>query len=976
MATLTLNQPGEYRYGDFPALYTAIGSDGQKYFYATKEYINRGYVDNGQQHYPLFAIQHPKVFESASLVKLPSTEGLGEKAKQVYSSPTEGYLWKQSDLIKATNGVISQPFYQITADRPAIQGMVDFQGQPTYAVGATPNSDASFMTGDEKIINYRAATQSSGGNFLSNFVNNLVGGDIGKAFASIDPSAAISKAATNLFNPIAQAATDLFQPVEKAASQALSDFDKTVGISAVSREATQFAKDIGLTGAVKEVSDVVHGIGKAAEKDPLQYAAIVACIAAAPFTNGASLKIIPYIQATAKVTSKDTSVEDMIKEGAKAYVISSASAAAGDYVAGDPVTGDITGGYVPATGVTGATGSMAVGKAAGNISANIVANAAKGGKQTVGEIVAAGVSDAGLAYLAQTYTPDWTSLTPKQQAAAIDGVKLVLGDKSAASKLVNDALSTSIQAASKAALTEGYDNPWQKQAAEEGGFQDAKTFKAADKLGITNIGEYDEAIKGGFASGDELREAKGYGIANRTDLMDLKSGGFDNLAQLNEAKQGGFTLKDDFVDANQLGIASLDQYNKYKDGAFTNVADFNDALAKGYSKKEEYDLAMAVGWKDKAEQTAANELDIETPEIYRQVLEDNSAKTEGYDSAAQRQAAEEGGFPNAATFKVADKAGFTNSAEFNAASNLGFNNATDYRGAVAAGIETPEEFALYKDSNYSDVLDYRNAAAKGFYTKAEFDDATAKGYSDKTTYDKAEDLGFRNANDYSIATANNIDAKTWNENNHLAVDDGWVNLAEKLKAEKLGFDDPEIWKYATAVDLENQGSDIVENYFASQVTEVGEDLYALPDNAGLYNANTGEVTDFYGNKLAKGLFEGIISNINEIKDNPFLNRPRPKPTTPTSPTSAADALSQAAQVIPDYLQDPSQIAKRKERGTPYSANPEWSVLNPQAPQNPQTQPQQKPQPLALPNPEVVQSGLFSGILSPYNPQNQQGGPYG
>ena len=623
--------------------------------------------------------------------------------------------------------------------------------------------------------------------------------------------------------------------------QALSDFDKTVGISAVSREATQFSKDIGLTGAVKEVSDVVHGIGKAAEKDPLQYAAIIACIAAAPYTNGASLKLIPYIQATAKVTSKEASVEDMIKEGAKAYVISSAASAAGDYVAGDPVTGDITGGYVPATGVTGATGSMAVGKAAGNISANIVANAAKGGKQTVGEIVAAGVSDAGLQYLAKTYTPDWTSLTPKQQAAAIDGVKLVLGDKSAASKLVNDALSTSIQAASKAALTEGYDNPWQKQAAEEGGFQDAKTFKAADKLGITNIGEYDEAIKGGFASGDELREAKTYGIANRTDLMDLKSGGFDNLAQLNEAKQGGFTLKNDFVDASQLGIASLDQYNKYKDGQWTD----------------------------------------------------------------------------------------------------------------------PEEF--------------KQGMAKGFADKTTYDDATTKGFETQTDYTKGTDLGFKTGQDYKIATENNIDAKTWNENNHLAVDDGWDNLAEKLKAEKLGFDDPEIWKYASAVDLENQGSDITENYLASKVTEVGEDLYALPDNAGLYNANTGEVTDFYGNKLAKGLFEGIISNINEIKDNPFLNRPRPKPATPTT---ATDALSQAAQVIPDYLQDPSQIAKRKERGTPYSTNPEWSVLNPQAPQNPQTQPQQKPQPLALPNPEVVQSGLFSGILSPYNPQNQQGGPYG
>ena len=641
--------------------------------------------------------------------------------------------------------------------------------------------------------------------------------------------------------PVVPGVHNPFQSGSSGLNQAFSDFDKTVGISAVSREATQFAKDIGLTGAVKEVSDVVHGIGKAAEKDPLQYAAIVACIAAAPFTNGASLKLIPYIQATAKVTSKQTSVEDMIKEGAKAYVISSAASAAGDYVAGDPVTGDITGGYVPATGVTGATGSMAVGKAAGNISANIVANAAKGGKQTVGEIVAAGVSDAGLQYLAKTYTPDWTSLTPKQQAAAIDGVKLVLGDKSAASKLVNDALSTSIQAASKAALTEGYDNPWQKQAAEEGGFQDAKTFKAADKLGITNIGEYDEAIKGGFASGDELREAKGYGIANRTDLMDLKSGGFDNLAQLNEAKQGGFTLKNDFVDANQLGIASLDQYNKYKDGQWTD----------------------------------------------------------------------------------------------------------------------PEEF--------------KQGMAKGFADKTTYDDATTKGFETQTDYTKGTDLGFKTGQDYKIATENNIDAKTWNENNHLAVDDGWDNLAEKLKAEKLGFDDPEIWKYASAVDLENQGSDITENYLASKITEVGEDLYALPDNAGLYNANTGEVTDFYGNKLAKGLFEGIISNINEIKDNPFLNRPRPKPATPTT---AADALSQAAQVIPDYLQDPSQIAKRKERGTPYSANPEWSVLNPQAPQNPQTQPQQKPQPLALPNPEVVQSGLFSGILSPYNPQNQQGGPYG
>jgi hypothetical protein len=386
----------------------------------------------------------------------------------------------------------------------------------------------------------------------------------------------------------------------------------------------------------------------------------------------------------------------------------------------------------------------------------------------------------------------------------------------------------------------GYDNPWQKQAAEEGGFTDAKTFKAADKLGITNIGEYDEALRGGFSSGDELREAKGYGIANRTDLMDLKSGGFDSLAQLNQAKQGGFTLKDDFVDANQLGIASLTQYNQYKDGQWTD----------------------------------------------------------------------------------------------------------------------PEEF--------------KQGMAKGFADKTTYDDATTRGFENKADYTKGTDLGFKTGQDYKLATDNNIDAKTWNENNDKSKTAGWDNYADQVNAEKTGFKNPDEYKYAKAVDLENEGSDITQNYFASQITEVGEDLYALPENAGLYNAKTGEVTDFDG-KVIHNMFEGIVKEINKLDVNQFVQRPRTT-TGPTGPMSATDALSQAAQVIPDYLQDPSQIAKRKERGTPYSTNPEYSVLNPQAPLAQPTQPQQKPQPLALPNPEVVQSGLFSGILSPYNPQ--QGGPYG
>jgi hypothetical protein len=862
----------------------------------------------------------------------------------------------------------------------------------------------------------------------------------------------------------------------------------------------QLTKDIGSLNPFNSdtvMAGVFNNIGADMGRDPAKWIAITAAVATG------QVHLIPYITAVAKVTSKNSSPEEWLTEGVKAYAIS----AGGQYIANNvtgvgPQTDITTGQTFAGTGASGAAGSAQVGAVAGNIAKNIFATAARQGNTDINsaQIITGALTDEALNE-AFKYMPGFeTSLTKAQQAATVSAFRVAFNkDSSAARQLFDQGFDATIKGLNNAAKAIGYrdlnhqnavNNFVQDQGSTEDieafnkieqdaqdkydnyvSFQDKqKAFDAAQKeyiaaqadanyaasilngrkkivgpmwqdrynAAVTTMnaakktmadnydqpevlqwaeGEYVNArakvldqntivntyIKEGWDNLTQQQEASEYGY--RTPAAYKESlGGYSTLDQKTAAEDGGFTdaktfkeadklgftnigeyqaaLDGDFKDAKQYrdaksaGIASLDQYNKYKDGSFTNVNDFNNALAKGYSNKAEYDNAMEAGWENKAEQIAAGKENITNPTEYRQVLEENSAKMQGFDSAAQRQAAQEGGFPNASTFKVADAAGFTNNDEFQKAITGGFNNATDYRDAKSLGLDTAGVYTQYKDSGFPAALDYTNAAAKGFYTKADFDDATAKGYSDKATYDKAEDLGFKNASDYSIATANNIDAKTWNENNHLAVDDGWNNYAEKLNAEKLGFDDPEMWKYATSVDLENQGSNVVENYFASQITEIGDGLYALPDNAGLYNENTDEVTDFNGKKLAKGLFEGIISGINRAKDNPFLNRPRPTPATPTSPTSPTDALSQAAQVIPDYLQDPSQIAKRKDRGTPYSANPEWSVLNPQAPQGQQPQPQQKPQPLALPNPEVVQSGLFSGILSPYNPQNTQGGPYG
>ena len=304
MATYTLSQPGS---SDFPALFTAIGSDGQKYFYATKEYIDRGFVDDGKQTYPLFALRNPNVFESASLVKLPNTDGLGEKAKKVYSNPTEGYLWKQSDFIKATGGAIPQPTYQITAERPAIQGMVMYEGQPTYAVGATSNSDASFILPNENLRGYKTTITQSGGNFLSNFVNNLVGGDIGKAFASIDPSAAISRAATNLF-----------QPIEQTVSKELAQLDKDLSLSQNAPLIATIAATIALPGVGASIGNSLLSAGLL----PVGTSVATATAVGSGLAN-AALQV-----------AQGKSVEDALKAG----VVGAAGGAVGSYLVGDPGT--------------------------------------------------------------------------------------------------------------------------------------------------------------------------------------------------------------------------------------------------------------------------------------------------------------------------------------------------------------------------------------------------------------------------------------------------------------------------------------------------------------------------------------------------------------------------------------------------------------------------------------------------------------
>jgi hypothetical protein len=209
MASYTIEQFGQT---DSPVLFKLTDSNDQVYAFAPKEFIDRGYVDNGEQFYPEWFL-NPKVSQSASFITLPKDAYFGEKAKQVYTSPETGYIWKLSDLTKYTNANATN--YKITAEKPAIQGLVTYQGQPAYSIGATSNTDQSFID-NKGFVQGIVYPKSDGGDFFS----NLLSGNIGAAFASLDPSASISRAATSLF-----------QPAEQTISTNLAQLDKDLSLS-------------------------------------------------------------------------------------------------------------------------------------------------------------------------------------------------------------------------------------------------------------------------------------------------------------------------------------------------------------------------------------------------------------------------------------------------------------------------------------------------------------------------------------------------------------------------------------------------------------------------------------------------------------------------------------------------------------------------------------------------------------------------
>lgn len=85
------------------AYYDVTGADGNKYVYVPKEFVEKGFVSDGTQ-YLNENFLNSDLLKKASEFKLDNADSITDRAKNIYSDPTKGYVWKYDDLAPYANG--------------------------------------------------------------------------------------------------------------------------------------------------------------------------------------------------------------------------------------------------------------------------------------------------------------------------------------------------------------------------------------------------------------------------------------------------------------------------------------------------------------------------------------------------------------------------------------------------------------------------------------------------------------------------------------------------------------------------------------------------------------------------------------------------------------------------------------------------------------------------------------------------------
>lgn len=409
----------------------------------------------------------------------------------------------------------------------------------------------------------------------------------------------------------------------------------------------QLTKDVGQLNPFNPDSTagkVVNNIGADMAKDPTKWVAIAACIAAGP----AGWKMIPYVNAVAALTSKNSTPEEWLKEGAKAYVISAGGEWVSNNVTGvGPQTDITTGETFAGTGASGAMNSAKAGAVAGNISRNIFATAARKGSTDINsaQIVTGAITNEALNE-AFKFMPGFDGLTKGEQSATVNAFKVAFNkDSNAAYQLFNQGFDATIKGLNDAAKAVGYKDLNQQNAVNnfvqnQGSTEDVEAFNRIEKDAqdkYDNYVAFQDKQKAFDTAQKEYTAAKGtydyynglltpgpgrykvIGVASWQNARDTAA------ATMNAANQ---TMADNRVQPEILQQAN-DEYVNARTRSLDNVSTINTYIEEG--------------WDNLNQKTQAEDLGLATPRDFDIYLTNQkiaqAAKDNGFDSVEQMREA-------------------------------------------------------------------------------------------------------------------------------------------------------------------------------------------------------------------------------------------------------------------------------------------------------------------------------------------------
>jgi hypothetical protein len=126
------------------AYYDITADDGEKYVFVPQEFVEKGFVQDGQQFYdPGFLTSD--ALSAASAFTLPSDSSLTDAAKSIYKEPTKGLVWKADDFKKINSNDFTFLYYQPSERYGPIKGYTLKDGVPYYVQEPEPGTTYTLL---------------------------------------------------------------------------------------------------------------------------------------------------------------------------------------------------------------------------------------------------------------------------------------------------------------------------------------------------------------------------------------------------------------------------------------------------------------------------------------------------------------------------------------------------------------------------------------------------------------------------------------------------------------------------------------------------------------------------------------------------------------------------------------------------------------------------------------------------------------